>query len=326
MNRRESLKLLAGAAVAGASAALLPARRASAAAAPVRITLPSPGSAGSVWQPLVSKLGLAEDLGLNVEWIVADPGKMQTQLTAGALDVGVYGSVGLSTVVNKGSDIVLFGPALDNNTRWVVRGDSPYRSVRDLVGKTVASTAETSETFQQAKIAASLAGLDFADLRIVFGSPLANLALFERGDVEAILTLEPTATRLVARGGRDLALVAEEWQKGTGLKGAPILVGLAASRAWIDANKETAAKVSKLFVRVNSAIRDNPKILVEVAREIGFKPDETEALALLPGRARESYATTWGEEVFKVIDKQIEVAVQLGLLKQAPAGKIYVQV
>ena len=113
---------------------------------------------------------------------------------------------------------------------------------------------------------------------------------------------------------------------GTGLKGAPILVGLAASRPWLDANRETAAKVSKLFVTVNSAIRENPRLLVDVAREIGIKPDETEALALLPGRARESYATAWDEEVFKVIDKQIEVAVKLGLLKQAPAGKIYVKV
>ncbi|MFG1372772.1 ABC transporter substrate-binding protein [Xanthobacter oligotrophicus] len=322
MNRRENLKLLAGA----ASAALLPAGRVSAAAAPVRITLPSPGSAGSVWQPLVSRLGIAEALGLNLEWIVADPGKMQTQLTAGALDVGVYGSVGLSTIVNKGSDIVLFGPALDNNTRWVVRGDSPYKTPKDLAGKTVASTPETSETYQQAKIAASLAGLDFNDLKIVFGSPLANLALFERGDVEAILTLEPTATRLVARGARDLARVADEWERGTGLKGAPILVGLAASRTWLDANRETAAKVSKLFVTVNSAIRENPRLLVDVARDIGIKPDETEALALLPGRAQGSYATAWDEEVFKVIDKQIEVAVKLGLLKQAPAGKIYVKV
>ncbi len=321
MDRRASLKLLAGAAVA---AALPPARAST--AAPVRVTLPSPGSAGSVWQPLVSRLRLAEELGLNLEWIVADPGKMQTQLTAGALDIGVYGAVGLSTIVNKGSDIVLFGPALNNNTRWVVRGDSPYKTARDLAGKTVASTAETSETYQQAKIAASLAGLDFADLKVVYGSPLANLTLFERGDVEAILTLEPTATRLVARGARDLARVSEMWQQGTGLEGDPILVGLAARRNWLEANKETAAKVSTLFVRVNSAIRDNPKLLTDVASEIGIKPNETEALGLLPQRARDSYATTWNAEVFKVVDKQIEVAAKLGLLKQIPSTKIYVPI
>ncbi|MFG1480028.1 ABC transporter substrate-binding protein [Xanthobacter sp. V4C-4] len=324
MNRRESLKLLAGA----ASVALLPqvGSAKAATAAPVRVTLPSPGSAGSVWQPLVTRLGLAEELGLNLDWIVGDPGKMQTQLTAGALDVGVYGAVGLANVINKGGDIVLFGPALNNNTRWVVRGDSPYKTVRDLAGKTVASTPETSETYQQARIAASLAGLDFADLKVVFGSPLANLALFERGDVEAILTLEPTATRLVARGGRDLARVADMWEQGTGIKGTPILVGLAASRSWVEGNKETAAKVATLFKRVNGAIRENPKLLVDVAREIGIKPEETEALALLPQRARDSYATAWDAEVFKSLDTQLEVAARLGLIKQVPAGKIYVQV
>ncbi len=322
MNRRDSLKLLAGAA---ASTALLSGRRASA-AGPVRITLPSPGSAGSVWQPLVTRLRLAEELGLNLEWIVADPGKMQTQLTAGALDVGVYGAVGLSTIVNKGSDIVLFGPALSNNTRWVVRVDSPYKTTQDLAGKTVASTAETSETYQQARIAASLAGFDFSSLKVIFGSPLANLALFERGDVEAILTLEPTATRLVARGARDLARVSDMWQKGTGLKGDPFLVGLAANRTWLDANKDTAAKVATLFTRVNTAIRDKPELLVDVARDIGIKADETQALAILPQRARDSYGTTWDDEIFKGIDKQIEVAVKIGLLKQAPSRPIYVKV
>lgn len=207
MNRREVLKTLAALGLAGGTAG---AARA-AADAPIRITLPSTGSAGSVWRPLIEQNHF--DTGLNLRWITADPGSMQVQLTAGSLDVGVFGSVGLATLVNRGSDIVLFGPALNNHGRWLVKADSPYHSPHDLVGKTIASTAETSETWQQALIAAHLDGLDLRkDFKVIHGSPTANLALFQRGDVEAIVTLEPTASRLVAQGAREIARVADIWK------------------------------------------------------------------------------------------------------------------
>jgi len=320
MNRRTVLQAM----VSGAAVARFGPARAD---APLRITLPSQGSAGAVWQPLVERLRLTEEFGLNLDWIVADPGKMQTQLSAGALDIGVFGTVGLSTLVNKGSDIVLFGPALNNHGRWIVKAGSSYGAPRDLRGKTVAATAETSETWQQARIAAFLGGFDLkTDFSVIHGSPTANLALFERGDVEGIITLEPTATRLVGRGARQIARVADIWKQATGLPDDPFLVGLAASQRWLDANHATAAKVAALFARVNGEIRKDPSLLVDVAPDVGLKPEETRALSLLPTRAVDSYATRWDESVFAVIDKQIDVATHLGLLADAPKRKIYVKV
>jgi len=324
MNRRELLKTFAAAGATGLGAG---SPLAFAQGQPVRITLPSPGSAGSAWRPVIEHLRLATDPSLQLQWVVADPGKMQTQLSAGTLDIGVFGAVGLATLANRGSDIELFGPALNNHGRWIVPADSPYRSPKDLVGKTIASTAETSETWQQARIAASLSGIDLKkDTKVIFGSPTANLALFERGDVDAIITLEPTATRLVGRGAREIARVADIWKQSTGQTEDPILVGLAASRKWLAANPETAAKVVALFQRVNGAIRQQPQVLTTVAGEIGLKPEETKAIALLPERLAPSYATRWDDKVFATIDKQLEVAARLGILERVPAAKIYRQV
>lgn len=292
----------------------------------VRITLPSPGSAGAVWRPLIDKLELNPGQGLNLDWVTADPGMMQTQLNAGALDIGVFGSVGLSMLANKGSDIVLFGPALNNHGRWLVKADSAYKSPQELVGKTIAAPAQTSETYQQAQIVASLSGVDLKkDIKVIHGSPTANLALFERGDVDGIITLEPTASRLVARGAREIARVADLWKKATGQISAPFLVGLAANRRWLEANRDTAANVAALFVKVNSAIHADPSLLRGVATEIGLKAEETKAAALLPLRLTDSYATVWDDNVFAVIDKQIEVAVRLGILAKRPASPIYVK-
>lgn len=292
----------------------------------VRVTLPSPGSAGSAWRPLIDKFQLNQDPGLAIEWVVADPGKMQVQLSAGTLDVGVFGATGLAMLVNRGSDIVLFGPALNNHGRWIVRADSPYRTPKALTGKTIATTAETSETYLQARIAASLNGIDLKkDVKVIHGSPTANLALFERGDVDAIITLEPTATRLVGSGARELVRVADQWNAATGGTEDPILLGLAASRQWVNDNKDTARKIRDLFIKVNTLVRREPQHLTTIAQHMGLKAQEEKAISLLPERLGPAYATQWDAKTFAVLDKQIEVAATLGILTQVPAQKIYVQ-
>lgn len=294
--------------------------------ADVRITLPSAGSAGSAWRPLIERHKLNTDRSLRLNWVTADPGKMQVQLSAGSLDVGLFGAVGLATLVNRGSDIVLFGPALNNHGRWIVRGDSGLRNPKDLVGKRIATTPETSETYQQARVAASLIGIDLKkDVSVLHGSPTANLALFERGDVDAIITLEPTATRLVARGAREIARVSDIWKQATGQQDDPILVGLAASRSWYESNTATATKLCALFQRVNGLVRQQPEQLRAIAQELGLKSDEERAAELLPSRLSPAYATRWDAGVFSTIDKQIKVAHKLGMLDRVPARKIYVQ-
>ncbi|MFC4274620.1 ABC transporter substrate-binding protein [Achromobacter aloeverae] len=322
MNRRDFLQLAAGATAAG----MLPGGAWAQDNKTVRITLPSAGSAGSAWRPLVGQYKLDSDLGITLDWLTADPGKMQVQLSAGSLDVGVFGSVGLATLANRGSDIVLFGPALNNHGRWIVRGDSPYKSPKDLVGKRIATTAETSETYQQARIAASLTGLDLKkDVKVIFGSPTANLALFERGDVDGIITLEPTATRLVGRGAREIARVADIWKEATGQADDPFLVGLAASKSWFEQNRATAAKLATLFERIGTTVAQHPDSLKPIAAELGLKADETQAIDLLPRRLAPTYATKWDASVFATMDKQVEVAVKLGLLDAVPARKLYVK-
>lgn len=292
----------------------------------VRITLPSPGSAGSAWQPLVEKLGLAREYGLNLNWVTANPGQMQIQLATGSLDVGVFGAVGLAALANRGSDITLFGPALNNHGRWIVHGDSPYRSPKDLIGKTLATTAESSETYQQARITASLIGIDLkSGLKVVHGSPTANLAVFERRDVDGLITLEPTATRLIGRGAREIARVADLWKEATGTTTDPFLVGLAASRQWLDRNPEIASRLAQLFTRLGQEIQQNPALLQEVTEAMGLRAEETQARSLFPERVASAYSARWDASVFQVIDRQIQAAVTLGILEKAPDRPLYTQ-
>jgi len=290
----------------------------------VRITLPTPGSAGSVWRPAIAKLGSHATEGLNIDWIGGDPGQMQVQLAAGALDVGVFGAVGLANLVNRGSDIVLFGPALNNHGRWIVRADSPYRKPADLIGKRIATQPETTETYQQARIAASLNDIDLKrDVEVIFGPPTQNLALFGRGDVEGVIVLEPTATRLVGGGAREIARVGDMWRDATGESGDPFLVGLAARRSWLETNRKLATRIAHLFAIANGSLRRDPQLFSEFHSDIGLRDDEKSAIALLPNRLTDVYPSRWDESVWKIIERQIDVALKIGVIGQRPSRPLY---
>jgi NitT/TauT family transport system substrate-binding protein len=290
----------------------------------VRVTLPTPGSAGSVWRPAFQRLDPASLADIDLQWIGGNPGQMQVQLTAGALDVGVFGAVGLAKLVARGSDIVLFGPALNNHGRWIVRADSPYRKPADLIGKRIATQPETSETYQQARIAASLHGIDLKrDVEVIFGPPTANLALFERGDVDGVIVLEPTATRLVGAGAREIARVGDMWRDATGETGDPFLVGLAARRSWLSSNRQLATRIATLFAAANGLLSKNPALFREFRADIGLRADETNAIELLPERLADVYPTSWNESVWKVIDLQLEIAAKVGVLESKPEQPLY---
>lgn len=290
----------------------------------INVTLPTPGSAGSIWRAAVSLLPQATTLPFQINWIVADPGQMQVQLAAGALDVGVFGAVGLATLAGKRSDIVLFGPGLNNHGRIIVRADSPYRKPSDLVGKKIATQPRTTETYQAARVALSMIEIDInKDVEVIFGPPTANLALFDRGDVEAVIVVEPTATRAVGNGARELARIGDIWKQSSGLQGDPFLVGLAAKQPWLEANREHATALARLFADANAALRRDPKLFVKYAGEMGVRPNETAATELLPTRLADVYPSAWNAAVWAVIDRQIEIAVRLGILGTAPKRRLY---
>lgn len=299
-------------------------RAASAAKPVINVTLPTPGSAGSIWRAAVSLLPQAASLPFDINWIVADPGQMQVQLAAGALDVGVFGAVGLAALAEKRSDITLFGPGLNNHGRIVVRADSPYRKPSDLLGKKIATQPRTTETYQAARVALSMIDVDLnKDVEVIFGPPTANLALFDRGDVEAVIVVEPTATRAVGNGARELARIADIWKQGSGLQGDPFLVGLAAKQSWLDANRQYATTLARLFADANAALRHDPQLFVKYAGEMGVRPAETAAAALLPTRLADVYPSAWDAGVWAVIDRQVEVAAQLGILAAVPKRRLY---
>jgi NitT/TauT family transport system substrate-binding protein len=322
MNRRGFL-MGSALALATVPAGLWP-MRALAAPTTLRVTDGGPGTAGAIWRPLYDAGAVKLPDGLTIDWVKGSPGQVQLQLATGAANVSVFGALGAAELNGRGSDIVIFGPALNNHGRWIVRDNSPYRSPRDLIGKTIATQHEASDTFRHARLAALLNGIDLKkDTKLVFGPPTANVALFERGDVDAVITIEPTVTRLVARGAREIARVGDMWREATGDAAPLTLVGQAAHRPWVEQNRGLASAIANALVEMHRQLHRNPQKLAELHREFGIPDSERAAIELLPKRIIDIYATEWGPAVFANIDKQIDEAVKAGILAKRPDKPVY---
>lgn len=313
-----------GLAGAAAFTGISPLWSAAGAAEPVRVTDGGPGSAGAIWRPLIDGGAYPLPSGLKIDWVQGTPGQVQLQLATGAANVAVFGALGVAELAPRGSDIVIIGPALNNHGRWLVRDNSGIRTPKDLVGKTIATLNEASDTFRQARLAALQHGIDLKkDTKLVFGAPTANVALFERGDVDAVITIEPTATRLVARGAREIARTGDLWREATGDSAPLFLVGLAAHRSWAEQNRETTTALANGLVSIHRALRANPKRLSELHKEFGIPDSERAAIELLPKRLIDIYSTDWGRPVFANIERQIDEAVKVGILAKRPDRPVY---
>jgi ABC-type nitrate/sulfonate/bicarbonate transport system substrate-binding protein len=289
----------------------------------LKVSLPVQGGAGSVWRSVLDAdhlLGAAP----RISWIGGDPGQVQTQLLAKAVDVSVFGSVTAAQANAKGADVLLVGAALNNHGRWLVPENAPYRSPKDLRGKKVASQPSNSDTFTQAAIVAALGGDDLKkDYKLLFGAPAAGVALFQRGDVDAIIAIEPTATRLVAQGAREIARVGDLWKQYTGSTQAMLLNGRAVRADQWKARQADLQTIVAAFTKANAAIKENPALLSRYASEMGLKPTERKAIALLPTRLADVYPDTFDATTIKGLDEQLDQAVKLGILPRKPSTPIY---
>lgn len=313
------------AAATGAASALVPwTAIAQAARQKVNLLAGNKGSTSALY-PHFLRSGLVDVSSIDVQYVGSAPGQMQLQLLSGALNVSGYGALGVAEANAKGADFRLFAPFDHNHSSWIVRGDSPYKSIHDLKGKKVATLPINTDTVRQAELTAALHGLDLKkDFQLSYGPALVSLALFERGDVDAVIAIEPNSTRLVAKGAREIAKVRDLWTQATG-DPSFFLVGWAASDAWLKANDAAAKTIARAYYDINREIVRNPKVVTQPVylEALGVPASEARAVELLPQRIADITSIEWGDAVFRNIDKQLDLAIKHGLLQSKPTTPIY---
>lgn len=146
--------------------------------------------------------GLFEENGVKVEGTrFASGPELIAALTAGSADVGYFGAPAMVTANAAGADLQVFGIANEAGkmAALYVNPESGIASVGDLEGKTVATTQNTV-THIYLLIALERAGIDPADVNIVFLEPSALVAGYIRGDIDVVYMFAAVGAKLIAAG------------------------------------------------------------------------------------------------------------------------------
>ncbi len=247
---------------------------------------------------VIDKFGLAARHGIELERKeLQNPQAVYVQLSQKGVDLGFVGWTGSFVLRAKGYDVVnVYSFALNNNV-VLVKADSPIKTIADLRGRRVGLYGGPVglSTATLKIIAKKHYGLDLEkDCQINYGAPGAQAGLLEKGALDAMLSLDPIATKLLSAGGyRSIARIDEEWNK---FRGHPALLVTMMTRG--DVLRERSAALEgfiRAFRDARKILLENDAVWTELAASIGIKDAKT--VDVLRTSLRGVYSDTWNAAV-----------------------------
>ncbi len=239
---------------------------------------------------------------------------------ANALKLGrvVASTMQPSTALNlwkSGTELRMFAAQIWSGNAWVVRKDSPYKTLADLKGKKIGNFSRVTGAFFFSAVIAKEHGLDIEkDFQSIPAETGALIALLERGEVEAINMFEPHTTKLVVSGKYRVMLDFDvELKRIFGTP--PLKTGMAVM-------KETVEKQPAFVKAIRDAYVDGIKLIKAGKDEDFFKAHAKEFFNLTTPEevaagmksSRENFADVWGDSFFQSQNKILQTGISLGLL------------
>lgn len=256
-----------------------------------------------------------ERLGADIEWYLYNAGPSATEaIFARALDV-TY--IGPSPVLNayaksKGQEPRLLAGAANGGSALVVRPAANIKSAADLKGKKIA-TPQLGNT-QDVQLRAYLVEHGFSisqtggDAFILPTQNADQLALFQKGELDAAWTVEPWTTRLELEAGAQLLVDDRETN----------VTILASSSSFLKDQPELAKKLVAAHRELTQWIKDHPveaKALIKAELKELLKSEPKDELI---DKALSRIVLT--DEVSRSsLDKMVQSAQTAGFLKDIPA-------
>lgn len=241
------------------------------------IRLMTGGAAKLIYLPvmLADHLGYFRKEGLDVRLLPAPAGiDTSTELVAGAIQgaVGYYDhTIGLQSRGMDVQSVIVLGQSA--GLIELVNRTSDMRSMADAKGRRLGVTGFGSSTHFLTRYLAARAGVGPDAYTIV---PLPNEAAFEeafaRGDVDAGMTEEPTATRLLSRGAaRTLVDLRSADDTRARLDGAFVGPCIYMRRDWIDAHPDETARLVRAVADALRFIQTHSEAEIEAAVPASLK-------------------------------------------------------
>lgn len=256
-----------------------------------------------------------EKLGVKVEWFTYNAGPSATEaMFAGGLDVTYIGPSPVlnAYAVSKGTEMRVLAGGANGGNSLVVRPAANINTPADFKGKKIASP-QLGNT-QDIQVRAWLAenGLKITqtggDAQVLPTQNPDQLSLFQKGDLDAVWTVEPWVTRLELEAGGRIFLEDKETN----------VTLLAGSAAFVKDRAELAKKLQTAHSELTAWIKANDAeakklISAELAALMGKAPSEE---LLTKALSRTVITETVSRES---MDKMVASAQKVGFLKDIPS-------
>ena len=186
---------------------------------PVRVGV---GASGGTTLPalVITQHKLDEKHGLKIEWARLDQGALQRDFALRQFDVS-FGQVASDLIRQRarGYKVTSLYSGIMANVYVVTKRDAPYQNFGDLRGQKVGLYSLTSSsTAALVKVVREKWRLELRkDFELVVSPPPVLAALLQRGDIEAMINVDPLVLRVLASGNyRQIMDIDDEWQTLTG--------------------------------------------------------------------------------------------------------------
>lgn len=287
------------------------------------------GGLTAIAQLVVQENGFDVANGFQGEYFYNDPDASGQFFLQRNSDIAFdFDSLGAAIARAQDINVSVFYPILNNNNCILVKNDSEYETVEDLVGKRVGHFgADSGTTTSISTILSEFYGLNvFEDFELVETGPPALVELLGQGEVEAIFDFVPHQSRaFVEADARCLLGPINQYlaEQDTGLVNH--LSAMTAYDDWLAENEDLALMVMAAWDDAVAWINEDPTRITEGVYAEALAQDNPDVLALIAEQvtAIPLFTNEWGPEVVEGAEAWVDLAAEQGILIEENPGGVH---
>ena len=267
--------------------------------------------------------GIAAKHGIEIDLQrVASPTASYTVMQSGDFHIGFGGWLSVAVLRAKGFKLSNVYSMVGYTVEMMVKADSPLKSLADLKGKRLGlfggPNAATTWLFRVLSV--KYFGSDpTKDAQIHFGAPPLLIGMLDRGELDAVLILDPFITQLLETGKyRSIGNLGNLWREKTGQQ--PMLVAVTVNEPWAKANPDVVKRFLVAYKEALIYLKTRPEVWPEIAKAMRVKTEK--GARLLHERTESALITRWdrkfideqhayAEELYKVFGAQSEIPAKI---------------
>ena len=258
---------------------------------------------------IMQSKGIAAKHGIDMDlMVVASPQASYTAMQTGDIQIGFTGWIVIATLREKGFKLTNVYSMISYTNDVMVKEDSPIKSIADLKGRRVGlfGGPNTATTWLYRLIAERFYAFDpMKDSKIHFGAPPLLMGMIDRGDLDAVLVLDPFISQMLETGKyRSVGNLGEIWRQKMNQN--PMLVAVTVDEIWAKAHPDVVKRFVAAFREALIYLKDTPEAWGELAKGMGVKTDR--GVKIMYQRTADAFIIRWDK---KLIDEQYAYAAEL---------------